>query len=212
VWTAVRARASASCSCLEPERELAEHVRHPSARIAAADVERPFAEDRGIDQGLVPHGAADRGAIEGDLLDGLDGDQRGLDMGQRLEIVIGEAEQRILEIGEIALHVDREDLPPAIARDLVPKAEAGEDETGILGLVAFPDHIFVRAEFHRAMGEGEQGCPILGLERTPELKLGQHRGETRIFGVGHDTLRRRERCRVSQPPVSHNREPVMAAP
>lgn len=47
------------------------------------------------------------------LANPLDRDQRQLALGQHLHIMTGDPEQRVLQVDEITLHVDRQDLPPA---------------------------------------------------------------------------------------------------
>jgi hypothetical protein len=41
-----------------------------------------------------------------------------------LNIVVGDTEQTVLQVDQVALHVDREDLASAIAGDLVANGKA----------------------------------------------------------------------------------------
>ena len=78
------------------------------------------------------------------LANPLDRDQRQLALGQHLHIMTGDPEQRVLQVDEITLHVDRQDLPPAIPRQLVATGETHQQNAALLGFVAIPHDILPR--------------------------------------------------------------------
>ena len=57
---------------------------------------------------------------------------------QHLDVVIGRAEQRVLQIDDVAAHVDRDDLAAAVSGQLVAVGKARKQKAGILRLVAVP--------------------------------------------------------------------------
>jgi hypothetical protein len=103
---------------------------------------------------------------------------RSLDVRQGLEIVIGDPQQRVLEIGQVTLHVDREDLSAAIARRLVPDRKSGNHQARALRLVAFPNDILLGPQSDHAIRKREQRLLILFGQSAPQLKLGHHRMES----------------------------------
>jgi hypothetical protein len=120
---------------VKSERELAEHMGHPRQGIASANIERPFPEDRAVEQRVIPHCLACRRPREGDRANGVDRDEGHIACAQHLDIVIGLAELRIAEVDTVAGHVDRKYLARAGTRGLVPDREARKDDTAVLRLL-----------------------------------------------------------------------------
>lgn len=96
-----------------------------------------------------------------------DGDRGHLDAGERLDVVVGNAEEAVLEVEELAGHVDREDLALAVPRHLVPIGEAAEQQRADLRRLAFAQHIGGGLE--RAVGEREAPYRLLAgfVDRRP---------------------------------------------
>jgi hypothetical protein len=83
---------------MEPNRDLAQKMGEPRASVPPADVEHPFAKDRGLDQDSDQDGMADSGPRIDQLLEVLARDHRHLAAGQHLNAVIGNVEEKVLEI------------------------------------------------------------------------------------------------------------------
>jgi hypothetical protein len=63
------------------------------ARIAAADVDHPFAEDRPFDQRFMPHRLADRRACKRNFAHRVDRNHGDVPGGQHLDIMVCQSEQ-----------------------------------------------------------------------------------------------------------------------
>ena len=114
---------------------------------------------------------------EGDLADIIGGDHGHLAGGQHLDVMVGDAEQRILQVDDVALHVDRQDLAAAIAGMLVAKGEAGQQQAGILRLVAVPDEILPGFEPPGREWQSEDRLAVGLRQFLPQVKLAHHRCE-----------------------------------
>ena len=120
----------------------------------------------------------------GEIADRRHRDQRNLGRSQRFDIMIGPPQDRIVQIDDIALHVDREDLPPAIAGQLVADRIAFQQQAGMGRLVILAgDELAGRHGFEGERKRQYRGL-VGGVERQPELQLPEHRHEGRkIFQV-----------------------------
>jgi hypothetical protein len=135
-WKHVRHNWLVQARSFEPERKLAEKVRQTRARIAAAHISNPFTFHRPVNKPVVPHRPADVREAGRDLEDCSARNQRHLYRRQRLDVVIGDAENRILKIDHVALHVKRDNLPAAAADDLGAKGETRKKQGTMLRLVS----------------------------------------------------------------------------
>jgi hypothetical protein len=73
----------------------------------------------------------------GERFDGFDRDLGKLARRQGLDAMIGHAKQRILQVDEIAGHVNRQDLAAAIPDIFIPDAKARQDEPGVSDAIPF---------------------------------------------------------------------------
>ena len=89
--------------------------------------------------------------------------------------MVGGAQQRVLEIDQLAFHVDRKDLAVAVGDDLVPRGIARKQNGAMIRAIEFADD--VAALLHRLDGvrEREDRGPVVGIERTPIFELAEHR-------------------------------------
>jgi hypothetical protein len=78
--------------------------------------------------------------------------------------MVGDPEQAVLEVEELARHVDGHDLALAVAGDLVAIGEAGEEQDAVIDRLALAHH--VGGGLRRALLQGERmdGGAILVVE------------------------------------------------
>lgn len=91
---------------LHSDRQLAKQMRYPSARVAAAHIDHPFAKDRRIDQSINPHCPPDRRPGVGELQQRGSRNGRHVATAQTLNAVIGETQERVLQIDELAWNME----------------------------------------------------------------------------------------------------------
>ena len=106
-----------------PEGKFAQEVGQPSPSVAPAYVGDPFAEDGAVDQRVLPQRHADGRTIERKLHDRLAGNKRDLRNRQRLNAMVRISEDRVLQIDNLALHVDRKYLTAPGAHDFMTERE-----------------------------------------------------------------------------------------
>lgn len=127
---------------LHAQEHFAKDMRDAPACVAPPDVGHPFAADRRFDERIDPQGLADLRMFESQHLQrlALDADDRHL--GQRLHVVIGDAEIQVLQIDEVAGQLNGYDLPGAIGRQLLPKCQATLHEVAITARrLTLPDDV-----------------------------------------------------------------------
>jgi len=90
----------------------------------------------------------------------VDGNERDQPVAQHLQVVIGTAEQRIVQIDQIAWHLQREDLTKAIAGGLVPHDEALDQHSAKARHFILSDDEFVAAERPNYMRKREYRLPF----------------------------------------------------
>lgn len=127
--------------CIEPDGHLAQQVRHTRPGVAAPDVQYPFAEDRGIDQDGHQHGMPHRGPDAHQLVKRGARDERHLGAGQRLDAVVGDIEEEVLEVERFAGDMDRDDLPGAVVGHLLAERESRKEDGAGLRRVALAHRI-----------------------------------------------------------------------
>lgn len=81
--------------------------------VATAHVQSPLSEYGGVDQRLISHRLANIRPLKGQFLNGFHRDEGYVDIRQRLDVVIGPAKERVLEVNHVSFHVDGHDLPRA---------------------------------------------------------------------------------------------------
>jgi hypothetical protein len=93
--------------------------------------------------------------------------------------VVGHPEQGVLEIDQLALHVDRDDLAGAAGDDLVTDGEAGQQQARMSRPVALADDVMML--FHRLHGvrKREQGGAVGGVETAPIREPADHQFQRR---------------------------------
>ena len=152
------------------------------ARVPLPDVGEPFAEDGAVDQRVVPHGDADGRSFKRDLPDGGHRDHRDLAVAQHLDAVVGGHQQRILQVDDVALEMERQDLPRAAAHHLVAISEARQQNAALVGLLPVPHDVMARFQPAPRVRQGEHGRSVGIVQTAPELQLAQH-GKERCVGI-----------------------------
>src|SRR5436305_14029888 len=89
------------------------------AGVAATDVQCPLAEYGGINERLIPHSLADIRPLERQITKGFHRDEGDVDIRQCLDVVVRPAQQSVLKVDHVSLHVDGHDLPAALTSELV---------------------------------------------------------------------------------------------
>src|SRR5918997_5284899 len=171
---------------LEAKRKFTKQVRDPSTRVAAADVSDPFAENRAVDQGVVPHRAADRRALTGNADDFLTGDHGNLAGSEHLDAMVGGSQHRVLEVDDLPLHVDGDDLAVTAGDNLVAHCKGGKQQAGVSWLVPLADDVMVLLDPLERMGKRKKGFAIVAVELLPISQLCNQRLECRAslpFGI-----------------------------
>ena len=166
----------------EPEGQLAQQMRDPRAGVAAADIDHPFAEDRRVDQGVDPHRQAHRRPRFRQVENGASRNDRRLAPVEALHIVVGGAEQRVLQIDEFARDVEGNDLAAAVAQQLLPIGKAAQQKRAFAGLLAFADEIVVLAECLMRVGKGLDGVAVVGRQSATFRPPVHERIEVMIVG------------------------------
>src|ERR1700758_3781342 len=119
---------------------------HALGGSALAQAHGPFALDRGIDQTFPPERRRNAQMAGADLVKEFPrqiGDGNGCDGADRM---IDLAQDKHVEIADIAGQEERDDLAPTVLKLLVAAGPTGENETHILGLAAFTGNIDARPE------------------------------------------------------------------
>src|SRR3954452_1346332 len=146
-----------------------------SARVAAADVGDPFAEDRRIDQGVDPHGLADIGTLKRDPLDRLARNHRDLAGSHHLDAMVGFPQKGVLKIDSLPFHMDGADLARASGDNLRAYSVPAEQHAGMRCLLIFADHVVASLEPLHAVRQGKQSCAVIGAERAVICEPADHR-------------------------------------
>ena len=115
----------------QPHQQLAQHVRHAGRRLAPANIDHPLPEDRRIDQGVAPEQASETGMVAHEIAQIVMLDEGELARDQRAEAVIHHLQVQALQVGDVAAHVEGQDLPLALGRDIVAAGEALDDAGSI---------------------------------------------------------------------------------
>jgi hypothetical protein len=104
--------------------EFAKEVREAGQRVAPADVEKPFASDRRLDQYVDEECAGDGRSGPYQFLKGPYGHDGKVCDGQRLKIVVCNPQKQRLQVERITGHLERHDLASPIGGELVPIGKA----------------------------------------------------------------------------------------
>src|SRR5258708_39586821 len=99
-------------------------MREPLAGVPAADVHDPLAEDRAVDERVHPHRAGNPWMTVDERSHFVRGNEGKFAPGQRLDVVVGNVEERALKVDEVARHMDADDLPGAFGGEFVAIAQA----------------------------------------------------------------------------------------
>ena len=121
---------------------------------------------------------------------------------QRLDIVVGDLEEAVLKIEELAGHVDRHDLALAVAGHLVAIGEAAEQQRAHFRRLALADDIGGR--FQRPIDEGEVANRLSIVFSEGAARFEASQDALDAFGDSHHRSPQtegREREKVSRPPV-----------
>jgi len=81
--------------------------------------------------------------------------------------MISHAEQRILEVDEVAPDVDRQDLPPAASGDLVAECVSVDQHAAVARGFPIPDDILARVELATGERQGKDRRTVVIAEGAP---------------------------------------------
>ncbi len=126
-------------------------------RGAAADVQRPFAENSRIDQRVEPEGAAKLGIVRRQGENGVAIHRQQPGRHVAANPVVRDLDQAGLQIDEIAGKVERDDLPAAVAQRLVTADQSFLHEAAALGWLALAHDIAIGGIVLGAGFEREEG-------------------------------------------------------
>jgi len=91
--------------------------------------------------------------------------------------VVGGPEQPILKVNELAWDMDLDDLPSAVAEDLLPEGEAAKEERTVGGPLPFANHVSVLGEALDDIRQGQKRVAIpirqVGMSRPSISQRGQ---------------------------------------
>jgi len=136
------------------------------ARVAAADVDHPFAEDRGLDQGQLDDRAADPRPVEDELLQGLARHVGDIAASEHLDRVVGRVEEDVLKVDRIAWDAHRHDLARPVAGHLLAIGEAVDQDSAIGGQGPLADQVASCVEPAHPVRQVENGLTIGRVERA----------------------------------------------
>ncbi len=158
-------------------------MRHCGTGIAPADVGDPFAEHRTVDQSVVPHGETDVGAFERKVHDRVERDEGDLRSREGLDAVIGLPQQWILEVDQIALHVNRKNLSRSASNQFVAERETAEHQAGKIRPLALSNDILPRLDRADLIGKCEHHLAIGLAQRRPIVEFPDHRLQREVWRV-----------------------------
>jgi hypothetical protein len=124
---------------IEPIHDLAEQMRHPLFGRSPADIEDPFTEDRGLDQRVAPKRICDLRVLGEQLAQMNVRDMRDAARPERCDVVVEDVEMQALQVGNVAGHVKRQDLPSAHMGRLGATHETVEQQKALVRSIAL-DH------------------------------------------------------------------------
>jgi hypothetical protein len=148
--------------CLrDPYAKFAQQMGDARTRITPPDIRDPFAKDRSVDESIISKCRADRRTLEGDLQNCLAWNERNIARGQGLNIVVGNAKKRILQVQDIAGHVHRQNLTGPICHVLMAMSETRAKHAAMRRRVPLAGHIARRFDELQPVRECKQGCAIM---------------------------------------------------
>jgi hypothetical protein len=92
--------------------------------------------------------------------------------------VISDAEKRILKVNQVAHHVDRQDLPTAVAHDLVPNAKSRKHQPAVRDNLAVYDQRPQPFNGEDLMLQIQQRLLFGRSELSPQSEFPQHRSKS----------------------------------
>lgn len=135
-------------------------------RVTTAEIDQPFPIDRGRDKGVDPEGPTDSRAFEYEILKGSEGKNECRGGRQGLRLMVGLAQENILEIDKIVGDHDAHDLTTSIFGVLLPRCPAGEEKRADLRRLILDHHRRASRIVPDVMRQSEQGIPIHVIERN----------------------------------------------
>src|SRR5690606_33831481 len=136
-----------------------------------ADVEEPFAPDRRLNQYVHEKSTGDGRAGLYQLFERPEWDDGEVSDRQGLEIVVRNPQKERLKVKRIAGHLDRDDLAPAVGRELVPIGKSRNEQRAGIGVLAFAKNILTRAKTPRRVRKEAQGLLIVGRQQAVAQQL-----------------------------------------
>ena len=145
----------------EADQELAEQVRHLLVGRAPAHADEPLAQDALVDKRVPPQRADDRRVLLGEHGDCRlrdEGDRAGR---ERADAVVHRAEDRDVEVADVARDEEGHDLALPVGKRLVAAGEALEDQVHLVRPVALADEVLARADLAHVGDRLLDGAPVV---------------------------------------------------
>ena len=150
-------------------------MRNASGCIAAPHSDHPLPEDRSVDQGIAPKYVAEVGKVSREISGAVMRNESDRALHQRAEIVVHRLQMQALQVGNVAVYVERENLPRASFQYLVATEPAVEHEAALAWAVSFAGDVVVGPHLADGDWKRENRRRFLAGQRGNAFELSKQR-------------------------------------